>query len=254
MINNVGQGANFNATFGVGTTTETKTETAKRGLLQNSGTGNTQGSSKETSTDTTEVPDGGTKLPDSGGTTNRIGSVSMADTISVMFMAAQQQREIGTKDRQMALEANVQNLLASSEKLMKAAQEKKDAAISAAVCQIAGGVISGVGGYMSMRVAQGSTDIAMEINAGATTKIFGMVADAVVGGGKIAEANQNYTAEVLTAKSKTDDAMAALQEKRYQEANDFRENAKQAQSAVMDYVRALAQSQVETEKAIARNL
>jgi hypothetical protein len=175
----------------------------------------------------------------------------MVDTISVMFMAAQQQRELGSKDRQMALEANVQNLLASADKLMKAAEQKKDGAIAAAVGQIVGGVLSGLGAAASIGLEVKGYS---EIVAGAAGKIAGMFADASTAGGKIREAELEYQAGTLTSQSKKDDAMAALQEKKYQEANDFRENAKQAQSAVMDYVRALAQSQVETEKAIARNL
>lgn len=256
MINPVGSGANVNAAFDLNVTADVKLEQIKPKSLMSTGPAETQGSGKETSTDTTETPVVGTKLSNSGETGKRIGSVSMVDTISVMFMAAQQQRELGSKDRQMALEANVQNLLASADKLKEAAEKRRDGAIAAAVGQIVGGVISGLGAGMSVwgGMKDWASDTQLEIFTGATSKISGMFADASTGGGKIREAELEYQAGTLTAQSKKDDAMAALHEKKYQEANDFRENAKQAQSAVMDYVRALAQSQVETEKAIARNL
>ncbi len=274
MINRAGSGVNVNAAFDLKVTTDTKPEQIKLKNFKSTGPAETQGSGKETSTDTTEAPVGGAKLPNSGETGKRIGSVSMVDTISVMFMAAQQQKELSSRDRQSALDANVANLLASAEKMKEAAAAKKAAALSSAIAGIVGSSVSLAGNSMALKMSVSKVEVKVpkidmfdsiatqvtkvdkysDITTRAVSQAASSAGDLSSSIGKVVAAGQEFEADTISANSRKDDAMAAMHEKRYQEANDFRENAKQAQSAVMDFVRALAQSQVETEKAIARNL
>lgn len=213
---------------------------------------------KDGGTDLTEVPGGSASFPDASGTAQRVSRALPFDTLAVMFQAAQQQREIATKDREAALESNVANLLASADKLKEAASDRKAAAISTAVSSIVGSVVSGFASALSMRVMSGGkTDAADTYNSVIAKGVVGVgesLSGLTQGIGKWVAAGQEFKADVATANSKKDEAMASMEEKRYQEANDFREAARQAQSAVMDYVRAVAQSDVETAKAVARNL
>lgn len=233
--------------------------------------GNTQ---KSQDVDTTDKPSGRAGFGNPGDTTKRISAISAFDVVAVMFQAAQQQRELATQDRQSALEANVTNLLASADKLKDAAKDRKTAAITSAAVSMVGSVISLSANAAAMRMSFQTVEVKpdkvdmFDAIGAQTTKVakysetvikaVSGAGDAVSGlvqsGGKVAAAGYEFSADMLSANSKKDEAMASMQEKRYQEANDFRENAKQAQNAVMDYIRAVAQSEVETSKSIARNL
>jgi len=211
----------------------------------------------DVSLDMTEMPRVRTGFRNSGGTMERVKQTVDVDVATVMFKAMQQMKETASQDRQMSLEAHVATLLASADMLMQAAADKKAAAVSAAVAAIVGSCVSLLGNAVAIRIATSGGSAAENYNT-TLAKLWQSTAESISGlssaGGKLHAAHKEYDADVLTAKSKAIDALAAMHEKRYQEDSDFRSNAVQAINAVLDYVKAVMQSQVDAEKGAARNL
>lgn len=215
--------------------------------------------SKEMPIALTDQPAAPAAFANPAATIERIAAspLSDIDTVTVIFYAFQQLKEIASKDRQMAADDQVAAALASAEKLMSAAEERKSAAVSAAVGAMVGSVVSLLGNSLALHVATMGGAEAENFNT-AISRIFQSASEALSGisssGGKLAAAQQEYSADTYTAASKVIDALAAAHEKRYQEDNDFRSNAAQALNAVIDYVKTVAQSKVDAEKSIARNM
>lgn len=211
----------------------------------------------DVSLDMTDTPAVRTGFRNPGGTMERVRQAESVDVATVMFKAAQQMKETASKDRQMSLDAHVATLLSSADMLMKAAEDKKSAAVSAAVGAIVGSSVALVGNGLAMHIATSGGSAAENYNT-TLARLVQSSSEGVSGlasaGGKLDAARHEYDADVLNARSKAADALAAMHEKRYQEDSDFRSNAVQATNAVLDYVKAVEQSEVDVDKGIARNL
>jgi hypothetical protein len=214
---------------------------------------------KDATVDLTETPAAPAAFAGLRGTEERVKQAAdvNVDVITVMFKAMQQMKETASKDRQMSLDAHVATLLDSAQKLMEAAGERKSAAVSAAVGAMVGSCVSLVGNALALRIATTGGAEAENYNT-TLAKIWQSTSESLSGissaGGKLDAARHEFEADLLNAQSKAIDALAAMHEKRYQEDSDLRSTAVQAQNAVSDYLKAVAQSTVDVAKGTARNL
>lgn len=217
--------------------------------------------SKDALVDLTDSPAAPAAFANSRGTEERVKQAAGlhvdSDVVAAMFHAMQQMKETASKSREVALDAHVATLLASADKLMEAASERKSAATAAAVGAMVGSCVSLLGNALALRIATTGGAEAENYNT-TLAKIWQSASESLSGlssaGGKLGAAQHEFEADVRSAQSKAIDALAAMHEKRYQEDSDLRGNAVQAQNAVLDYVKAVAQSQVDAEKSAARNL
>ena len=190
------------------------------------------------------------------GLESKLDVAGMLDATAVMFEVAKQQKKQATEDRKQALDAQISYLESSAKNLREAADKQYSAAKAAGIGAIVGGVVSAfaAGGAMWAGIKGGFNDPGNQVKVQAINTAGSTVGSIATAGGKLHGDMYTRDSEYKRAASKEDDTYATKSEKQYSEDTDFRETAKQAQSAVIDFVRALVQSRIEMDKTVAKNL
>ena len=192
------------------------------------------------------------------GLESKLDVAGMLDATAVMFEVAKQQKKQATEDRKQALDAQISYLESSAKNLREAADKQYSAAVATGVGAIVGGVISTIGAGVALGAGfkgdGGWANQANQTKATVINSLGGGLGGLSTASGKLHGDMYTRDSEYKRAASKEDDTYATKSEKQYSEDTDFRETAKQAQSAVIDFVRALVQSRIEMDKTVAKNL
>ncbi|THF57277.1 type III secretion system translocon subunit SctB [Pseudothauera rhizosphaerae] len=186
-----------------------------------------------------------------GGSLSGAGDNLSTDMQAVMLLfakMAQSMREVSRNQRQAELGAQVEAMGDAAQKIRDAAEKRFAAAMVQGACQIGSGVAS-IGGAAGGMIKGG--DAAM---ISARTQIGSGTGNIISGIGTMASGSLERDAGLIDAEKAELDKLATTHEKARESDNDMMQNMQDIIRDIKDKLAAIAQSQIETNRGIARNI
>jgi hypothetical protein len=210
------------------------------------------------------------KLPDPGDTkplgevSNVLGSMSSVElhadifTFMALFQKmAQDMRQTARLDREMQLQANVSSLQAAADQIKAAAQERFSAALTQGICQIGAGAIQIGGAAAAGAKLKGASGDGAALKIQQATNLTtgtGGAGQIMQGVGTIVSGSFELKAGEADAKGKKLEAQSKIEEEARSKANDIMQQMQDVIRDIRDKLGAIQQSNIETNRGIARNI
>lgn len=179
--------------------------------------------------------------------------------MAIFQKMSQEMRQTARMDRELSMQAQVSTLQAAAEKIREAAKERYTAAMIQGAAQIAGGVASVAGGMKALgtigaaKASGGDMNVATskaQSQSGIGSGIGGIMQGM---GGMIAAGYEKKAGEADADRAKLE-AGAKMHEAARDKANDMMQQMQDIIRDIRDKLGAMQQSNIETNRGIARNI
>ena len=210
-------------------------------------------------------PDSDTKVDAQGLQVSLDGAEANVSTDVYAFMAlftqmAQQMRKVAKEQRQTELQNQVSSINSAADKMVEAAEKRFAAAMVQGYMQIASGAISVGSGVVSIGASgtakasdfQTGSRFLTELNA--SQGIAQGMGQMVTGMGSIISGGIEYGASLDDAEAKRLEADGTAAQARRENAQEVAQNMGDLIKDIREQLRAIVQSNIETNRGMARNI